>query len=178
MAGGGHNTLGSALPGSFKPFAPEFVTEYEIGAKLDLLNHRLRNNLVLYYSDYTDIQRAIIAPVDGGVASITANAAAGTVRGAELETTAILTDRLRLQTAIAYTDAQYDDYQGCSATDPTCLSQPSQNGRSADLLPMPCRPGSAQCSSLSTPIISHRWTSSRTTAPQLPDLWGFRTATP
>jgi iron complex outermembrane receptor protein len=111
--GGGHNPLGSATNGSFTPFAPEFVTEYEIGAKMDFLEHRLRTNVAAYYTDYTDVQRAIVVAVPGGgVASITTNAASASVQGVELEMTALLGERWRLQGAASWTDAKYDDYQG------------------------------------------------------------------
>jgi iron complex outermembrane receptor protein len=67
------------------PFGPETLTNYEIGAKSDWFDHRLRVNMAGYYSKYKDIQVVLLscpqfsggnalepcaAPVNGGDANI------------------------------------------------------------------------------------------------------------
>jgi len=42
------------------PYAPETVTDYEIGAKSDWFERRLRVNLDAYHSDYKNIQRSCL----------------------------------------------------------------------------------------------------------------------
>jgi iron complex outermembrane receptor protein len=67
------------------PFGPETLTNYEVGAKSDWFDHRLRINMAGYYSKYKDIQLVLLscpqysggnaaepcaAPVNGGDANI------------------------------------------------------------------------------------------------------------
>jgi len=46
--------------GGFEPFAPEVVTDYEVGVKADFLDHRLRVDAAGYHSDYSDVQRTVV----------------------------------------------------------------------------------------------------------------------
>jgi len=57
---------GDSAPGGYNqrsnpalPYAPEIVTDYEIGAKSDWFDRRLRVNLAVYHSNYKDIQRSV-----------------------------------------------------------------------------------------------------------------------
>jgi iron complex outermembrane recepter protein len=53
------NFRGANTPESFTPFKPEYVTEYEVGAKTELFDRTLRLNADVFYDNYTDIQRSI-----------------------------------------------------------------------------------------------------------------------
>jgi len=52
-------------PSDAVPFGPESVTAYEVGAKTDFLNKKLRLNTALYQSDYKDLQTNGLVPVEG-----------------------------------------------------------------------------------------------------------------
>jgi iron complex outermembrane receptor protein len=112
---GGLNLRGTN-EATFQPFKSESVTDYEIGMKADWLDRRLRTNIAFFYSDYQDIQRNVITASfnpDGSVAgsnTVFSNAAAGTVKGAELEISALPFDNLELSASFGYTDASYDKY--------------------------------------------------------------------
>jgi iron complex outermembrane receptor protein len=88
--GGGSNPR-PFVPDQVVPFGPETLTNYEVGAKTDWLDHSLRFNLAGYYSKYKDIQVVLLtcpqfsqdaappdtpatepcaAPVNGGDANI------------------------------------------------------------------------------------------------------------
>lgn len=92
-------------------FGPEFVWTYEIGAKADLWDNRLRTNLALFYSDYTDIQLQIRSfdPQTGTFVELTDNAAAATIKGIELETSFVPNEWARLDFNLSVLDAEYDD---------------------------------------------------------------------
>lgn len=73
------------------PFNPEFVTSYEGGVKSEWWDHRLRVNATYFYSDYSDIQLAVLS--SGGFGTVTANAK---IQGLELETQLVPTDNLSI----------------------------------------------------------------------------------
>jgi iron complex outermembrane receptor protein len=96
-------------------FNPEYIKSYELGAKTEWLDHRLRLNGSLFYYDYTDLQ------VSAFLNSLTfvTNAAAATVKGAELELQARPVPALELFASVAIVDATYDNfitpYGSCTA---------------------------------------------------------------
>ena len=104
--------------GGFTPFGdellsfdPEEIWSYEFGAKMDLLDHTLRINTSIYYSEYDDIQLRITRTIDDtetldGII----NAAGATMQGAEIEMNWLPTDNLLLGLNGAYIDAEYDDF--------------------------------------------------------------------
>ncbi|MGV7121497.1 TonB-dependent receptor [Sphingopyxis sp. 550A] len=110
--GGGQNLRGQASdPRTFNPFRPETVTDYEIGAKLDLLDRRLRLNLAGYHAIYEDIQRSTsIQPPVGSATTLVTNAAKAKINGVEAEITAQPTDALTLNVNASYTDASYSSF--------------------------------------------------------------------
>lgn len=110
--GGGQNLRGQASdPRTFNPFRPETVTDYEVGAKLDLFDRRLRMNLAGYHAIYEDIQRSTsIQPPVGSATTLITNAAKAKINGIEAEITAQPTDRLTLNVNSSYTDAGYSHF--------------------------------------------------------------------
>ncbi len=91
---GGYNGGGGSVIGISTPFGAEKVTSYEVGAKTEWLERRLRLNSALYFSQYTDLQGAVIVP--GTLNIITENAIDLDNYGLELELTAAATDRLQV----------------------------------------------------------------------------------
>jgi iron complex outermembrane receptor protein len=101
---GGFN-ISSREPG--EAFEPEWAWCYEAGLKSTLAGGRARLNLALFQTDYANLQ--VLTTVRPGVAYIS-NAAAATIRGAELEGAWRLGDGLRVGGHLAWLDARYDEY--------------------------------------------------------------------
>ncbi|MBL8652450.1 MAG: TonB-dependent receptor [Sphingopyxis sp.] len=109
--GGGQNLRGTGSADSFAAFAPETVTDYEVGTKLDLLGRRLRINAAIFQANYSDIQRTIVQAAPGGaIVSLVTNAARARIRGGELEVTAIPVEGLTLSGSVGVNDAKYLDF--------------------------------------------------------------------
>jgi iron complex outermembrane receptor protein len=105
---GGENFRGANTPESFTPFKPEFVTEYEVGAKTESFERTLRLNADVFYDNYTDIQRSISIPTAAGVpTTVIGNAASAKIKGVELETEWHPTGQWTLSVGGGYTDAYY-----------------------------------------------------------------------
>lgn len=110
---GGYNLRNSLSAGSTPgPYDEEVVDAIEAGVKSEFFDRRVRINASIYNNSYADLQRTVFAPGGVGVAQIKLNAADATIRGFELETSALLTDRLTFDGWIAYTDASYDEFRG------------------------------------------------------------------
>lgn len=88
---------------------PENATSYEVGVKSDWLDHRIRADGALFLTRYNDMQ---VSEVLGNVPTLT-NAASATIRGAEIEVTAIVTEDLRLRAGVGAVDARYDTFAQC-----------------------------------------------------------------
>src|SRR3546814_6011314 len=77
-----------SVPDSFAPFAPEKLTDYEIGVKADLFDRHVRNNLAVFYSDYRNMQRTLQVATPAGPnpsANFTTNAKKAHIFGIENE---------------------------------------------------------------------------------------------
>ncbi len=102
-------------------FEPEFVTNYELGHKSDfqLSQIPLRLNSAIYYTDYTDLQKAAPdAYVDPDNPSPVPqlgqgifNVGKATVAGFEMDITAQLLEGLTLVATYGYTDAEYKEFE-------------------------------------------------------------------
>ncbi len=107
--------VGSESAAQRIPYSPETITNYELGYKADfsLGETKLRLNAAAYYSDYQNIQKTVVSCIGGPPCTLIArvqNAAAATVKGAEVELTWRLTDALQLSGFYSYTDAAYVKY--------------------------------------------------------------------
>ncbi|MBW2368426.1 MAG: TonB-dependent receptor [Deltaproteobacteria bacterium] len=90
------------------PFAdPEFIWSYEVGAKTQWFDNRLRVNLSAFYSDYTDQQVMVMV---FGIGNLV-NAADSNIYGVELEFLARPLPALTINSAFSYLDAGFDEYQ-------------------------------------------------------------------
>lgn len=96
------------------PFQPEEVTNNEVGARLTLLDGRLRTNLTYFNMDYTDKQLTVTtSPIC--VRRCTTNVGSANISGVELEAIALLTDSLRLNVGYGSLDAEWDDIANATA---------------------------------------------------------------
>lgn len=107
--GGGSNPRPLDL-GQEQPFGPETITAYEIGAKTEWLDHRLRVNAALFYNDYDDIQITVrtcpqFGPAPGCAAPV--NAGKAVIDGAELETQFQATDALKFDASASYLNFRF-----------------------------------------------------------------------
>lgn len=110
---GGYNLRNSLSAGSTPgPYDEEVVDAFEVGVKSEFFDRRLRLNASAYHNAYKDLQRTVFAPGGVGVAQIKLNAADATIQGLELEVQALLTDQLKLDGWISYTDASYEEFRG------------------------------------------------------------------
>ncbi len=119
---GGWN-LRTLFPGSRNDFDPEKVTDFEVGAKIDALDRKLRINLAAFNTDYQNIQRSIQALVGTppALSNVTQNAAKAKIKGIEIEVVAAPTSNLRLNASFGYTDAKHKAFFD-QATPPNDLS--------------------------------------------------------
>lgn len=87
-------------------YQPEHVWSYEVGEKANLFNDHLQLNVSAYHESLVNMQVFI----QSGPSSALQNAAMAHVNGIEAQATWIPIDGLRLNTAIAVTDAKYNKY--------------------------------------------------------------------
>lgn len=104
---GGFDTTQSSVadPGNLA-FRPEFVDQYELGLKSQLADRRVQLNAAAFYMSYDDKQEQTF----DGFNFLTTNAASATIKGAEVELSATPARDLRLDFAVGYTDATYDEF--------------------------------------------------------------------
>jgi iron complex outermembrane receptor protein len=105
---GGFN--GRVADGQLDPYDEETLLSFEIGAKTEWLDNRLRANGAVFYTSYENMQVSSFEASADGMTFIPVftNAGEATIKGAELELTALLTDRLTLIGNVGYLDANYD----------------------------------------------------------------------
>ncbi|QPI74950.1 TonB-dependent receptor [Sphingobium sp. Cam5-1] len=111
---GGFNSQDPALTGTNQlgSFEPEKVTSYEIGAKTELFNRRLRLNVAAYHNIYDNL--AVIGPVTdapaGTFATRIINAGKVVYNGVEAEAQAVLSDNFSIDGSIGYIDIKYKEF--------------------------------------------------------------------
>jgi len=91
---------------------PEYLTSYEIGLKSTLFDRRLRLNLSAFYYDYTDLQVLSVNRQAGSAVPTLGldNAADATIKGIEVEATALPVDWLDLGLNMGLLDAKFKNY--------------------------------------------------------------------
>lgn len=102
---GGYNARPLADASEVTQYEPETIWTYEVGAKTGWLDNRLIVNVAGYLSKYDNIQLT----VNQTPRNFVANAAKGTIKGAELEVRAKPAKGLDFDLAVGYTDAKYDE---------------------------------------------------------------------
>lgn len=93
-------------------YAPEYVNAYEIGLKSEWLDKKVRVNLDVFRSNYSNLQVAsfIYDAVNNSGNPIIRNAADSVSQGVELETQWLVSKNLRLSVNASYLDAYYVNY--------------------------------------------------------------------
>jgi iron complex outermembrane recepter protein len=116
------------------PYEPETVDTYELGMKADFLDNRLRTNAAVFYTDYKDMQLAQIYFVGTLQGNTILNVGNATIKGAELEISAVPVDGLTLSATAAYLDAKYDKFIYNTSNYATCTASRCRMRRSFRLL--------------------------------------------
>lgn len=89
------------------PLDPEFAWNYEIGAKTEWFDRRLRLNASLFYTNYTDLQITLIRQIDPNLPPLntTGNAGKVVIKGLELEVNAVPVEGWNIYGNYAYIDS-------------------------------------------------------------------------
>ena len=110
-AGGFNLDSTAAALGADPRFDSEEVDSWEAGLKTDFFNNRVRTNLALFHSEFSNFQVLEFT----GVQFTTFNVPDAISTGVELEAQAQVTDQLSLTTGLTYTNARYPN--DCATTD-------------------------------------------------------------
>lgn len=110
----GFKSGGFNIGGLQPPFNPEKLTNFEVGLKTDLFDHRLRANLAGFWYDYKNLQVNIVE----GIQNITRNAAKARLYGVEADFTALPLDDLQLSLNASWLHSEYLDYVTPDPLDP------------------------------------------------------------
>jgi len=106
---GGFNN--AALVAATAGFAPETMWAYEVGAKTQFFDRRLRINVTGFDYDYSNLQvRQLLGPGN----AVINNAATARIKGAEVEVLAKPFPILQLSGNLSYLDARYRRYTAAS----------------------------------------------------------------
>lgn len=121
---GGFNARALSEVQTLSAYDPEVVDTYELGARIELLDARVRLNPTLFYTSYRDKQEVVIQSAGGGLTtSVVFNASELKYFGAEFELDARITDGLTLRASVGYLDSEVDEFliQDFSAAVPTFI---------------------------------------------------------
>lgn len=91
-------------------FAPEKLTAYELGAKMDLFDRHLRLNMAAFYTRYDDLQVSQFLAGSSGATTAIVNAGKADYKGIEVEATLLPMRGLTLTGSFGYTDAKYKEF--------------------------------------------------------------------
>jgi len=109
--GGGFN----GVPGTaalVTIFSPEIVNSYELGAKMDFLDHRARLNVSAFHNDFSNLQRTITQPilVAPFFVQLPQNIASAVTQGIDIESQLRPFPELTLRGNVGYLDAHYTSF--------------------------------------------------------------------
>ncbi|MEC3909218.1 TonB-dependent receptor [Sphingobium sp. CR2-8] len=99
----GANTAGPLSISQLTYLPPEQVDAFEVGLKSELLDRRLRLNLAAYYYDYQNLQVQEIVAAQ----TFAANAGPAKIYGLDVESTLVVTDRLRVGATVGLFSGKY-----------------------------------------------------------------------
>lgn len=111
---GGFNGSFGAASIEEREFEQEETINYELGAKMELLNGKMRLNTALFRTVYDDFQAVSFDPQT--VAFIVLNAGEQTTQGVDLDLSYRVTDGLTFTAKLEYLDAKYGDFKGANCS--------------------------------------------------------------
>jgi iron complex outermembrane receptor protein len=98
--------------GTFAEFKPEHAKSSEVGLKTVLLDDRLLVNTAIFFTDYEDIQLNF----QEGASPVLRNAGKAELKGAEIESQAVLGGGFGFTLAAGYIDAEYTEVTAIGIT--------------------------------------------------------------
>ena len=112
---GGYQGLAANELIAITPSDPEEATLYELGAKTEWWDNRVRLNAAVFYTDYVDLQILQLlvevgAPVGQTGSLITQNAADAEIQGFEVEFTIVPMANVTIQGSYTYLDTEFSDF--------------------------------------------------------------------
>ena len=138
-------------------YDPETAKGFEMGLKTRFADGRAEFNAVAFYTEFDDLQVKTGFVSEGQILNVVSNAGEATTQGVELDSRWAVADWLTLGGALAYLDAEYDDYQGVPCNQSGTLP-PASNGVNCDAsgsdLPFSPEWSGAAFADLSVPITS------------------------
>lgn len=103
------------LSGELNEFDPEYLDNFEVSLRSQLLDNRLSLNANAYYGLWTDQQ--INVPIEGNQFNTrTENIGESTIWGLEVETRYAPTDRTELYASVGYASTEFDEFCSISTT--------------------------------------------------------------
>jgi len=103
---GGYNVRINIIENFADPVDQENIRSYELGAKTQWFDNRLRANFALFYADYEDKQTSTFSPSLAGATSVISNFGEQTHEGVELEILALPIPGLTVGLNYGYTDVE------------------------------------------------------------------------
>jgi len=100
------NLVGKGTAQFEKPnsYAPDSLTNYEVGLKTELFDHRLQVNLSAYYMQWDNVQFLFFDPTQLGNTTFGVNGPNYDVKGIEFQIVGRVTDQLTIQGSGSYDD--------------------------------------------------------------------------
>jgi len=92
------------------PIKPERSRDWELGARMQFLDHRVTANLTLFNTDYKNLQAQTIETIGGTNNFRLTNVGGLNTKGVELDTSARIGGDFNLNASVAYLDAKYTSY--------------------------------------------------------------------
>lgn len=119
-SGGFNLTAAAAAP----PFGPERLTSYEVGAKSEFFDKRLRLNVSGFYYDYKGIQQTTLV----GALETVYNAAGAEVYGLDADLDAIITNNFKVNGGLELLHSDYTSFDNCTQYHPVAGGFESSQG--------------------------------------------------
>lgn len=119
---GGFNGAASNVTSQLRPYGPEELTAYEVGAKMSLFDRTMQLNASTFYYDYKDKQEADVAVSFVGNISGLTNVPKSRIYGAEAEWQWAPIDGLNMNFSVAWLDTEVKKWR---AVDPVASVWPN-----------------------------------------------------
>lgn len=113
--GGGWQGKPATAAAALFPYDPEIAWTYEVGAKTDWADGRVRANVAVFHTSFDDLQVEQLD--DAGLSLIIDNAASARIDGLELELQVRPLQALQLWLSGSYLDSEYQDFIDSAGND-------------------------------------------------------------
>ncbi len=100
----------ATTPSSIGPYNAESVDSYELGVRSELFDRTLRLNLTGFLTQYTDKQESEIFQFGIATETLVQNAGDAEVKGFELESQWVPTDKWEVRLAVGYNNGEYKKF--------------------------------------------------------------------